>query len=263
MTEKGEETEHGDAATLWSSVATGLASSLGRTLEPGFESRFESFKAAAARISPAMKATIIRKTRVTWREWLQYPWHAILVKGFCRKFPSEVSSGGPRDEVLGKVFRAAAVLRFGVSVDYPTYRRLRQLVVDHEINERELKHCLGYPTIWWGTAVVASPGDGYVLRILKRLWTMGRPPDGEIVIARFHWITRGFLALFAVTSMLAMAYLSYAAITTLILHGPRPEGALFSLVAGQLAFLVAGLLWFGPCADRAALKIAGMLQQPE
>lgn len=161
--------------------------------------------------------------------------------------------GGLTTAELQATFRAASMLRYGVAIDHRDYRVLRGgAVVAGALTERQLKCLLSFPTVWWGTEVQPTSEDGLLLRALKRLWIMGRPPAGELMVIRFHWLTRLTLVVLSAAAIGALTFVTSAAGVIWVRHGSTAEAAVFLEAAFQLAILAAGLLWFGPCADRAA-----------
>lgn len=240
-------------ATTWSAVTAALASvSSRKTNDP--TSRWDDFK-AALNGDPLLQQAVISNTRVKWWDWLNRPWHARKVVGFQKRLAHDRDACLPAGLTQGDLraaFTAATMIRYGVAIDHRSYRVLRGLVVDGSLSERQLKHLLSFPTVWWGTEVRTSPTDGVLLRILKQLWTMGRPPAGELKVIRFHWMTRLVLGALSVAASGSLLFVTFAAGVTWMRHGLTAEAVVYLWTAFQLALLAAGLLWLGPCADRAA-----------
>lgn len=240
-------------ATMWSAVTTALASASSRKADDP-TSRWDGFK-AALNGDRLLQQAVIGNTRVKWWDWLNRPWHARKVVGFQKRLARDRDAcltGGLTQGDLWAAFTAATMIRYGVAIDHRSYRVLRGLVVDGSLSERQLKRLLSFPTIWWGTEVRLSPGDGLLLRTLKQLWMMGRPPAGELRVIRFHWMTRLVLGASSVAASGALLLVTFAAGVTWGRHGFTAEAAVYLWTAFQLALLTAGLLWLGPCADRAA-----------
>lgn len=205
--------------------------------------------------SPFALHVVIQKTRVRLRDWMSRPWYAKKVAAYQKRggLPQRASDceRSSLDE-LRSVFRAAMMLRYGVAVDYSTFRALRRLVVDGELSELELRKFLHFPTVWWGTAVRPSPHEGSIQRVLKRIWAMGRPAQGRLMLIRFHWATRLMLGLLSSATLAMVAFLIFAAVVCYVFYGPVQIVAFFLWATSQFAVLSAGLLWFGLYGDRAA-----------
>jgi hypothetical protein len=251
---------HGeDAATLLAALATRLSAGVrdGGTFGIGSALLHQS-----ADNNSILQLTVIRKTRVGWWDSLNHPWHARRLVQFQKQFAARGAADVTPAE-LASVFAAAAMIRYGIAVDHRQYRVLRGLIVDRKIDERRLRRLITFPTIWWGTAVRSSRDDGPFRRFLKWLWTMGRPPAGKLMVARFHWGTRMCLGMFSAATIGVLVYTAYAVVVTLVKHGPAPEAAVFSYAVSQLALLAAGLLWLGPYADHAARRVSALMHDAE
>ncbi|WP_153117016.1 hypothetical protein [Rhodocyclus tenuis] len=259
MSEANEDRQREDAAMLSTAVITGLSS--GRA---GVRARIETHPGEALGKAidgnPLLQLAVIRSTRVSAGAWLTQPWNARRVVQLQSALRASDAPVDVRPGELAKAFRAATLVRYGVAVNHRRYRILRGLVVDGALNDSRLAQLLRYPTIWWGTGVQLTPEDGVVVRSLKRLWRLGRPAEGELVIARFSPFTRGVLNLASVAALALLAYVFFAVILTLIRSGPTHEAAVFSYFGAQVALLAAGLLWLGPCADRAARELSRYLR---
>lgn len=212
--------------------------------------------------SPLSQHIVIQKTRVRFWDWFNRPWYAKKVVAYQKK--GVLAQGSPDSErsslvELRSVFRAAMMIRYGVAVDYPTFRVLQTLVVDGVLTEQQLRKLLQYPNVWWGTAFIPTADDGPVLRGVKRLWSMGRPTQGRLMVIRFHWATRLMLGLLSSVALALVAFLFYAAVASFILHGPTQTVSVFLWAMWQVALLSAGLLWFGSYGDRAARVLSEKL----
>lgn len=249
MKRKSAEHRDEDLAVMWSAVISALAAT--DDLKAGDPTSLKD----ALNGAPLLQQAVIKNTRVRWWDWLNRPWHARKVVSFQKRQkhdPDAYKLGGLTPVDLQSAFRAASMIRYGVAIDHRDYRLLRGAVVDGALTERHLKRLLSFPTVWWGTEVRLSPGDGLLLRTLKQLWTMGRPPAGELRVIRFHWMTRLVLGASSVAASGALLLVTFAAGVTWGRHGFTAEAAVYLWTAFQLALLTAGLLWLGPCADRAA-----------
>ncbi len=238
---------------MWSAVISALAASSDRKASDP-TSNWDTFN-TGLNGAPLLQQAVITRTRVRWWDWLNRPWHARKVVSFQQRLERDRDACGPDGLTEGELraaFHAATMIRYGVAVDHRSYRTLRGLVVDGSLSERQLTRLLSFPTIWWGTEVRLSPGDGLLLRTLKQLWMMGRPPAGELRVIRFHWMTRLVLGASSVAASGALLLVTFAAGVTWGRHGFTAEAAVYLWTAFQLALLTAGLLWLGPCADRAA-----------
>lgn len=212
--------------------------------------------------SPLSQHMVIQKTRIRLWDWLDRPWYAKKVAAYQksgglaqRSLDSERSSFVE----LRSVFRAAMMIRYGVAVDYPTFRALRTLIVDGVLTEPQLRALLQYPNVWWGTSLKPSANDGLLPRVAKRIWSMGRPAQGRLVLIRFHWATRLLLGLLSSVTLAAVTFLIYAAVANFVFDGPTKAVAVFSWAASQFAILSAGLLWFGSYGDQAARVLSEKL----
>ncbi len=212
--------------------------------------------------SPLSQHVVIQKTRIRLWDWLNRPWYAKMVVTYQKNgglVQSSLDSKRSSFVELQSVFRAAMMIRYGVAVDYPTFRALQTLVVDGVLTEPQLRALLQYPNVWWGTSLKPSANDGFFPRIAKRIWSMGRPAQGRLMLVRFHWATRLLLGLLSSGTLAAVAFLIYAAVANFVFHGPTKAVAVILWAASQFAILSAGLLWFGSYGDRAARVLSEKL----
>ncbi len=247
-----------DAAALLTMLTTALLrerAAPGTSGEPPVSGGLNSLNVE----SPLAQHVVIQKTRVRLWDWLNRPWDAKEVVAYQKRGGLAPDSERSSRVELPSVFRAAMMIRYGVAVEYPTFRALQALIVDGVLTEPQLKKILQYPNVWWGTAVEPSPQDGPFMKVVKRIWSMGRPSQGRLMVIRFHWATRLMLGLMTSITLAAVAFLIYAAVASFILHGPTQTVAVFLWAMWQVALLSAGLLWFGSYGDRAARVLSERL----
>lgn len=214
--------------------------------------------------SPLSQHIVIQKTRVRLWDWLNRPWYARKVVDYQKR--GGLAPGSPNSErfslvELQSVFRAAMMIRYGVAVDYPTFRALQTLVVDGVLTEQQLTKLLQYPNVWWGTALAPGVDDPPFWRLCKSFWSMGRPAQGSLMVIRFHWATRLMLGLLSSVAFAVVVLLLFAAVASFLLHGPTQAVGVFLWAMWQVAVIAAGLLWFGPYGDRAARVLSEKLRR--
>lgn len=255
--DQGQSSE--DAAALLTAAAMGIATSGRGACESGFDDLKAAFRG-----SSALAGTVISRVRLKPADWVFRPLSALRLRAFQQKLVADDGEGrvvqlSPAD--LQSAFRTAMRLRYGVPVDHAGFRDLRGLVVDGLVSEQQLKFLLSYPTVLSGTSVQHCAQDGFLGRGLKRLWALGRPPAGQLAIIRFHPVTRVMLWLTVAAAFLAFFCVAYVAVGELIFVGPGGAAASYFLLASHLAIVCAGLLWVGPCADRAASFLTKTLRR--
>lgn len=255
--DQGQSSE--DAAALLTAAAMGIATSGTGACESGFDDLKAAFRG-----SSALAGAVICRVRLKPADWIFRPLSALRLRAFQQKLAADDGEGrakqlSPSD--LQKAFRAAMRVRYGVAVDHAMFRDLRSLVVDGLVSEQQIKFLLSCPTVLSGTSVQYCAQDGFLRRGLKRLWALGRPPSGRLAFIRFHPITRLMLWLLVITTFAAFACVAYVAVGELVVVGPGGAAASYFLLASHLAVICAGLLWVGPCADRASLFLTKTLRR--
>lgn len=248
-----------DAATLEAAAAMGFAAR-----GTGSSENSSVDLSAAFESSSLLARAVIHRVAPKPVDWIFRPLSASRLRAFQQKLVADDGEGrvvqlSPAD--LQSAFRAAMRLRYGVPVDHAGFRDLRGLVVDGLVSEQQLKFLLSCPTVLSGTSVQHREQDGFLRRGLKRLWALGRPPAGRLVFIRFHPITRLMLWLLVITTFAAFGCVAYVAVGELVVVGPGGAAASYFLLASHLAVICAGLLWVGPCADRASSFLTKTLRR--
>lgn len=248
-----------DAATLLAAASMGFA-----TRGTGSSrSELDDLKATLGG-SSLLARRVINQVTPKLVDWVFRPWSALRLRAFQQKLAAEEGAGraGKISAAdLQQAFRAAMRVRYGVPVDHAVFRDLRGLVLDGLVSEQQLKFLLSCPTVLCGRSIHHSAHDGPVRQGMRRLWALGRPPCGQLAFIRFHLVTRVMLWLMVVATFLALACVAYVAVGTLLVVGPGGEAASHFLLASHLAIICAGLLWVGPCADRAASFLTTQLSR--
>jgi hypothetical protein len=151
------------------------------------------------------------------------------------------------------------MVEFGVDVNEKWYRRLRGLVAAGKITSRELKSLLRRSTVWWGTEPATGASRRAARSLTRRLWAMGRPAHGELLIAEHHWTTRTLLL-----TLLGMSGFALMVVVIGLARHLLHEGAVSELPPMLVALYTYGLLvwaawWFGPHSWSAADRLSELL----
>ena len=115
---------------------------------------------------------------------IDHPWHCYQLKRLVPQLLNQELSGVNEEEASKLLARCCAMIEFGVDVNAQWYRRLREVVVDHNVSARELRALLRHSTVWWGTSVKSTSGTSSASSFFRLIWSMGRPSDGELLLRR-------------------------------------------------------------------------------
>jgi len=225
----------------------------------------ESFEAKLARLGEAMvgqrwQITVARDLKLSIGAWLARPWHCWKLRTLVRLLLVENLDPRREVEAINLLTRCAAMVEFGVDVNASWYRRLRIAVAEGRTTSPELRSLLRRATVWWGTAPRKLGANGSALGMAKRLWKMGRPGSGELLIAEHHWLTR-----FLLLVLLALSGFALAVVTVGLAHHLITRGSAAGLAPIVMALYTYGLLfwaawWFGPHSWSAVLRLRALLE---
>ncbi len=173
------------------------------------ESKDASFETKLARLGEAMvgrrwQVTAARDLKLSMWSWFAQPWHCWKLRRLVRVLLHEELHPKQEADAINLLNRCAAMVEFGVDVNDQWYRRLRGLVAAGKITARELRSLLRRSTVWWGTEPAREASQRPASSLGRRLWAMGRPADGELLIAEHHWSTRVLLLTLLASSVFAL-----------------------------------------------------------
>jgi hypothetical protein len=225
----------------------------------------DSFEARLAQLGQAMvsqrwQITVARDLRLSVVTRLARPWHCWKLRQLMRQLL--VGNLEPRQEAdaVALLTRCTAMVEFGVDVNAAWYRRLRNAVAEGRTNSRELRSLLRCATVWWGSPMRGGSTFRSPSSWVKRLWSMGRPADGELLIAEHHWATRLLLTFLLVLSGFALG----VAIVGFACH-LATQGSVYGLGPAIVAIYTYGIIfwaawWFGPFSWSAVRRLREVLQ---
>jgi hypothetical protein len=228
------------------------------------ESKDTSFETKLARLGDAMvgrrwQVTAARDLKLSIWSWLARPWHCWKLRQLVRVLLHEELHPKQEADAINLLNRCAAMVEFGVDVNDSWYRRLRGLVAAGKASNRELRSLLGRSTVWWGTEPSTGDSERAARSLARRLWAMGRPANGELLIADHHWTTRLLLLL-----LLGLAWFALAVVAIGFVRHLLNRGAVSELAPMIVAFYTYGVLvwaawWFGPHSWSAADRLRDLL----
>lgn len=203
--------------------------------------------------------TIAQKLRWDHLTWIDHPWHCYKLKRLVSQIQNQDFSDIDEAEALKLLTRCCAMIEFGVDVDYKSYRRLREVVIDHNISAYELKSILRHSTIWWGTSVTATCEQNLFIRFFLFIWSMGRPRDGELLMQDHHSFTKSAILAFICFLVLGLVNNCFDLLSCLL----TPE-AIFDarrIIPTTLAFGSSFLIfwWIGPSSWFAVNKLKKLI----
>lgn len=162
--------------------------SIGRRSDYSFEQRFARLNRALSR--SIWFISVARDLNLSVLHWIDLPWHCYQLKKLTSLLLNQALPVTEEKAVSELLARCCARIEFGVNVNSNWYRRLREIVDDHQISCRELRSLLLNSTIWWGTSATPSPNSNVIIRLFSNLRLMGRPPAGELLVQQHHWVTK-------------------------------------------------------------------------
>lgn len=222
--------------------------------------RGESFEGGLDCLADAMRGrywqiTVARDLKLSIFAWINRPWHCWKLRALCRALLQECAEPSKEAQAIQLLTRCSAVVEFGVDVNAKWYRRLRETVARGEITTSELRSLLSCLTVWWGVAPSPRAENGGLPSVPSRIWRMGRPADGELLVSDHHWVTKALLLMILIPSGMALAVLTLGGAQQLVAQGATP--ALISIVIAWFTF---GLFfwaswWCGPHSWTAVRRL--------
>jgi hypothetical protein len=155
-------------------------------------------------VSQGWQITVARDLEVNLSAWIGQPWNCWKLSKLLQELQGEALDPVREANAMDQLNRCAAMLEYGVDVNPAWYRRLRLAAAKGLIESRELRSLLGRSTVWWGTSTRHSAIKTSRFTWAKRLWSMGRPASGELLIAQHHWVTRLLLTVLLLLSGTAL-----------------------------------------------------------
>lgn len=230
------------------------------------ESKDTSFEDKLARLGDAMvgrrwQVTAARDLKLSIWSWLAQPWHCWKLQTLVRLLLHEELHPKQEADAIDLLNRCAAMVEFGVDVNDHWYRRLRGLVAAGKATRRELRSLLGRSTVWWGTEPASGASRRSARSLARRLWAMGRPANGELLIADHHWTTRLLLLLLLGLSFFALSVVAIGLGRHLLSRGAVSELAPMIVALYTYGVLVWAAWWFGPHSWSAADRLRDLLDQ--
>jgi hypothetical protein len=201
--------------------------------------------------------TAARRLKISPLMWFDRPWHCWQLRRIASKLLAPSQDEVATRAKLAKLTRYSALVEFGVDVNAAWYRRLREAVVDGKTTHSELRSLLRKPTIWWGTKKFNST---CVLGWLHKLWGIGRPSDGTLLIKQFHPVTRIVLWTILFSAVLGTG-LGLGLVFRLASKSPNDPQKLFVLVDFTMAMIALAVAswWVGPASTQAVIRLQSIL----
>lgn len=169
--------------------------------------------------------TVARDLSVSRLDWINRPWHCYKLKQLATQLLNQTLPSHEEDMATDLLARCCAMVEFGVDVNRHYYRNLREAVYDNQISSRELRAILRHSTVWWGTSINAQRRSNIFHRIACRLWSMGRPASGELVLKPHHWLTKATILAGLCAASLALASECYEVLYLVTKNRISHEGA--------------------------------------
>ena len=227
--------------------------------------RGESFEGGLDCLADAMRGsywqiTVARDLKLSIFAWINRPWHCWKLRALCRELLQECAEPSKEAQAIQLLTRCSAVVEFGVDVNAKWYRRLRETVAKGRITTSELRSLLSCLTVWWGVAPSRGAENGGLLSVPSRIWRMGRPADGELLVSDHHWVTKSLLLMILIPSGIALAVLTFGGAQQLLAQGATP-----AMIPISIAWFTFGLSfwaswWCGPHSWSAVRRLRLILK---
>lgn len=206
--------------------------------------------------------TVGRDLKFGLLAWIDHPWHCYKLKRLVPQLLNQELSGGGEEEASKLLVRCCAMIEFGVDVNAQCYRRLREVVIDHNVSARELRSLLRHSTVWWGTSVTSTSGTNGASSFFRSIWGMGRPPDGELLLRQHHWLTQAVILTTLGLSGLAWGIVSFALLRYLFIHSTVFGAADLISASAIYGVVFCGIWWLGPGSWSAVSRLQKLLHSP-
>lgn len=223
-----------------------------------------SFEARLAQLGEAMigqrwQITVARDLKLSVGTWLARPWHCWKLRNLVRQLLVENFEPRREADAVALLTRCAAMVEFGVDVNAAWYRCLRDAVAEGRTNSRELRSFLRRTTVWWGTSIRGGSTLRSPSSRARQLWSMGRPANGELLIAEHHWATRLLLVALLVLSGLALGIVTVGFARHLAARGSAGGLGPAIVAIYTYAIIFWAAWWFGPHSWSAVRRLREVL----